>query len=530
MTKRRQIIEIHSPVMGIKSDTPSDELDPRAQSTGQDFKCYYGVNQKEFGTSLYATNTGAVLGAPINFMYEAVFTGASVFQVMTHTSVNKYTQASDTYVTDGQIFSGTFNDFWSGIMHNGVFFYTNGVDPIQVKQSVSATGTNLASALTPSTYKAWAIQSIRDHLCLYHVISDGTEVPNRVQWTKKGILTMTAGATDFGSGVAGTVDIQDIEGVIRTAAQLSGSVAIYADRSIHMQYWVGSDEVFRFTKTFSGIGTPSRRGVVAFEGVNFFISRNNVYAYFGGEDLRPIGDPIKKLMFSEINPANLDQVFLEFDERELELLVHIPTTGTTPDTTWVYRTADETWARLKRAYTTTARFSRKTGLAWGEVPGAWSDQLIKWGDASAKAEALVRLYGDSSGRVVKVDPSRYTLSVTGSTTNQAYIYETPDLTGKPSQDPVDGSKAEFVATTQRWQKWIVQATGVGQASVAWSTNRGNSFTPFDDSPITLSPSGTVHELDVDVSSPQFRCQFIHTGTGYCGIEYEKINFLPGESF
>lgn len=530
MPKRRSEIEIHSPVIGIKSDIPSDELDSRAQSTGQDFKCYYGVNQKEFGTTLYATSTGAVLGAPINFLFEAAFTGASVLQVLTHTGVSKYTSGTDSFVSDGQTFTGTYADFWAGVMHNGVFFYTNGVDPIQVKQSNSATGTNLASAIAPNTFKAWTLQSIRDHLCLYHVIEDGTEVPNRVQWSKKGVLDLSPGVGDFASGVAGAIDIQDVEGQIRAAAPLAGSVAVYSDRSIHMQYWVGGDEVFRFTKTVSGIGTPSRRGVVAFEGVNYVLSRNNVYAYLGGEDIRPIGDPIKKAMFAEANPASLDMAFLEFDEAEMELLVHIPTTDDNIDTVWVYRVNDESWARLKRPYTAAGRFTRRSGLTWAEVPGSWSDQSSRWLDSLSRADAPIRIYGDQSGRVVKVDPTVHTLSVAGTTTNQSYIYETPDLAGKPSKDEVDGSKAQFVTTEQRWQKWLVQAFGAGQAYASWSTDYGRTFVPFDDSPVTLSATGSVFEFDVDVSNPVFRCQFKHTGTGFCGVEYSKITFLPGEAF
>lgn len=531
MPKRRQTIEIVAPVMGIRTDLPSDTIDPRAQATGQDFKCYYGINQKEYGTTVYATGTNSALGTPINFLYEAAYTSLSVLQVMTHTSVYKYTGAADTFVVDGQLFTGTYTDFWSGVMHNGAFFYTNGVDPIQVKNSVSATGTNMASALSPATYKAWALQSIRDHLCLYHTIEGGTEFPNRVRWTKKGMLNLGAGTTDFASGVAGAIDLQDVEGIIRVAAPLSGSIALYGDRSIHLQYWVGSDEVFRFTKTVSGIGTPSRRGVIGFEGVNFILSRYNVFAYFGGEDLRPIGDSVRKLMFSEVNPGQLDKAYLEFDDQELELLVHLPTgTSTSPDTTWVYKTREESWARLKRSYTAAGKFSRKSGLTWGEVPGRWVDQTLKWGDSAIQAEAPVRIYGDASGRVVKVDPGVFTLSYNGTTTAQTYIYETPDLTGKPSKDPIDSSVDEFVTTTQRWQKWTVQCFGVGSSAVLWSTDNGRNFTPFDDSPITLSSTGTVVELDQDVGSPQIRYRFVDTGTGFVGIEYSKVNFIPGDNY
>src|SRR3990167_10090720 len=163
MVKRYKVIEIFAPTLGIKSDVPTLEMDPRAQADGLDSKMYYGVNQKEYGTSIYATGAGAVMtGGMVNFLFEAKFPNGNVLQAFTPTNVNRYTSGTDSFVSDGQAFTGTFSDYWSGVTHNDQFIYNNGVDNIQIKTSVSATGTQMNSAVTPTTYKAWGITTSQE--------------------------------------------------------------------------------------------------------------------------------------------------------------------------------------------------------------------------------------------------------------------------------------------------------------------------------------------------------------------------------
>jgi len=328
MAHRRQVIEILAPTVGLKSDSPSTIMDVRSQPAGNNAKLYYGANQKEYGSSLFITGSGSILGAPVNGLFEATFANGSVIQAFTHTGVYKYTSAGDTLVSDGQIFTGTFSDYWAGAQHIDRFYYSNGINPIQYKDSVAATGTDMAGAIAPTTYSAWALQSLNEHLNLYHTIEGGSEFYKRVRWTQKGVLTPSA-TTDFTAGTAGAIDLPDCEGEIKCSIPLGSSMAIYSEHSIHIQYWVGGEEVYKIQKTISGIGTPSRRGACSRGHVNYFFSHNNIYAYYGGTDLRPIGESVKKLIFGNINDTILSTVWLEFDESYNELLVHVPSADAT---------------------------------------------------------------------------------------------------------------------------------------------------------------------------------------------------------
>lgn len=543
MAKRHRSVEIYNPTIGIKSDAPTDILDVRAMPFGnvQNFKLYYGVCQKEYGTSLFATGPSSTLPATPTFIYQADFPSADSLQVHTPTKVYKYTAGMDTYVSDGQTFTGTYTDFWTGIMHNDAFVYSNGVNPIQVKSTFSATGTNMASAVSPTTYSAWSLLSMRDHLLLYHTIENGTEFFKRVRWSKKGALTYAAGTTDFASGVAGGLDIQDAEGELKCAVPLSGGAAVYFEHCIHYQFWVGADEVWRFQKVVPGIGTPGRRTVVSYADVNYFLSHDNVYAFAGGSDLRPIGNAVKQAMFSELNRQYIHTSFVDFDPRENELYVYIPTgTSTAPDTCWVYRVVDDAWARKIRPHSASGRFSKFSGLTIGDLVGNIGAQNFTFGEAVVRVDAEVKLYGDPSGRIVKNDITRYSVSQTGTAVAQSFVYETPDVIGNrvqsqygqgPAIDPIEDDRVESLVTNQRWQRCTVNVFGNGTAVISYSTDRGSTFRQFDQSPITLQNSATSVMLDMEVSSPIVRVRVANTGLNeFIGVKYIKLDFIPGANW
>ena len=534
MAQRKQAIQIFAPTAGRKHDAPSTLLDPRSQNAGKNGKMFYGVNQKEYGTSLYATGSNIALGA-VGLIFNVPFTGGSSLQVVNSTGVFKYSSTADSFIVDGQTLTATYTDFPFGLMYNGQFFFTNGVDPIQVKADLSATSTDMASALFTNTYKAWALSGFREHLNLYHTVENGSEFPARVRWTKKGVLTLTASATDFASGTAGAIDLPDVEGEIVTASPLGNDThVVYANRSIHQQVWVGGDEIYRFSKAISGIGTPSRRGVVSFGGVQYFIGNESFYAYYGGNDYRDIGLPVRAEAFREINNSQIGTAIVEYDNRDREVWFHIPVgTDTSPSVVWVYRLENESWSRLERGSLAAGDAVQQRGISWGELVGSWGSQTIKWGDYILNPEALVKLYSDPSGRIVKKDQSRYSLSVSGTSVAQPFIYETPDIVmlrpdSSPYTDPYDKSPVEYTTTIKRFLQANLELVGTGSSSVLYSTDGGSNFVEFPASPVTLAATGTTHTLDLDVSAEMLRLRTTCTGTNdNMGVKYIKIEFLAG---
>lgn len=539
MPKRHRSVEFYAPTAGIRTDLPSTLVDPRNITTGENFKNYYGVNQKEYGTSLYATGTGSVFTSTPNAIFNCAFPDANVLQIMTPAGVYTYTASGDTYVSDGRTFTGTYTDFWSGLVYNGDFIYANGKDPVQVKTSYNVTGTNMASLVSPTTYTAYAVAALNDHLCLYHVFANGDEFYKRVMWSIKGALTLVAGTTDFASGLAGAQDIQDCEGEIQTAAQLGMNMIVYAERSIHLQTYVGGQDVYNFYKMVSGVGTPSRRGVLSYGDINYIFSQDNIYAYYGGYDVRPIGDEVRRTLYAEYNSAAANTVFLEYDPAESELIVAVPTgTSTMPNTNYVYRVQTKSWSRKLRNHTCAGNYTRQTGLTIGQLIGPIGAQNYTFGEQKVSVDSIQRLYGDPGGQIVKADPTTYTLSQTGTNVIQTYSVDSMDFVGDMKQSPNTGANdqetgdiTEFTTTYKRWQRLTLDMKGYGTASINYSTDQGNTYATFGGSPITLSSTGKRHLLDFDLKSQYVRFQIVNTGTyDYLGWTYAKLDYVPGGNF
>lgn len=528
--KRKSTIEIYAPTKGIISDTPRNIMDPRSQPDGRNGNLYYGINQKEFGTSLWNTGS-AITTAPITHLVELQYTNGRSLQMFTNTAMYKFSGSADAFVLDcptATSYSGTSGDYWSGIQYNEAFIYTNGINRIQYKASLSATGTDMASALSPSTLLAWCVGALKEHLCLYHVFDNATEHPKRVQWTKKGVLTYSAATTDFGSGTAGAIDLPDVEGEIKTAVPLGGNYAIFADGSIHTQTYVGGDEIYRFTKTVSGIGTPSRRGAITHNNIAYVFSDDNIFAYYGGDDIRPIGDAIKNTLYAELNSAAKEHVWVEYDTVRDRVMFHIPTGAETlPNVVWVYYVKEEAWSRLDRSYMSSAEFSQKDSITIGQLVGNIGDQNYTIGSLEALLQARVKLWGDRSGYVVKRDPTRYSVTVSGTSTGQTWLYETPDLTGTPKKDE-NGSEVSFMTTRQRWMQATIWACGSGPVICEVSTDGGRTYAALPQSPITLVATGSAHTISIQKRSPQCSVRLSNTGTtDFVGLEKIAVDFIPG---
>lgn len=531
MAKRAQTIEIYAPTEGRKHDAPTTMLDSRAMPDSLNSIMMYGSNQKDFGTSIYCTGTTPTVTSGASLIFDCKFPTSSVLQIVTPTNVFKYTAGSDSFVSDGQTFTGGQNNVWNGYMYNDQFYYTNYSDPIQNKSSVSATGTNWVSAISPTTYKAYCIGALGEHLNLYHVSENGTEYYKRVRWTTKGIMPAT---TAFGTGLAGAIDLVDMEGELKTAVPLGITNAIYGERSIHIQNWVGGSTVYQFVKNISGIGTPSRRGVLSIGDVNYVLGQNNFYEYYGGTDLRPIGDPIAKYAFNFINRTSLNLAFVSYEPVDDEVYFHVPVNSDThPTVAWVYKRDNKTWTYRERPYTAKGSTTRTNSITIGDLVGSIGQQNYLIGDTLLREGSEIAIYTDPTGYVVKRDRTIFSVQVGTTSTPQIYKYVTPDLTGispinKQYADPYDQDKMDYSNKNKRWIKYNTELNGSGYVNLAYSIDFGLSYIPFAASPIQLTGGTVFLQLDIDESSKQIRYRTMTTGTNdTIAVTYAATEFIPG---
>ncbi len=529
--RRDVAIEIIAPTSGLDKTLTPSMIPARNTPNVANCNAYYGLVQKEYGTTLFATGTGATLGAPTNLIYEANFGANSTLQVFTHTAMSKYTSGTDSFVNDGQVYSGTFTDVWSACIHNDALIYTNGVQLIQHKLTYSTTGTDMGGVAT-SSYKAVAVVSFAEHLNAYRTTEAGTENRKRIRWTKVGLLGYTG--TDWTAGTANFVDLLDMEGSLQTAERLgNNAVVVYAEGSIHLQEWVGGTDVYRFTKMIVNKGIPSRRGVVANQNVHYVLTRDNIYEYYGGRDLKAIGDSIKSDYVAMINNSAMAYAFMDFLPDESELRVYIPTgTSTQPDTCYICKvTENYSWFKATRHHTSKGSTSRPASLTIGQLVGNIGAQNWKFGDLSAAAGAIINLNGESSGRIVKKDKTVYSVSESGTSAPQSFVFDTKDLSSNNDIDPLIKNKyhlTEYMDNQSRWLQVKVEAQGAGSMHLLYSTDEGKNFAEFNDSPFTLNNTWNMYIADVDVAAEKFMVRVSNTATNeVVHLRYIKAQLVPG---
>ncbi len=529
--RRDVAIEIITPILGLDKTLTPSMIPSRNTPNVANCNAYYGLIQKDYGTTLFATGTGATLGAPTSLIYEANFGANSTLQVFTHTAMCKYSSGADSFVNDGQTYSGTFTDVWSACIHNDALIYTNGIQLIQYKPTYSSTGTDMGGVDT-SSYKAVAVVSFAEHLNAYRTTEAGNENRKRVRWTKAGTLGYTG--TDWTAGTANFVDLIDMEGSLQTAERLgNNAVVIYAEGSIHLQEWVGGSDVYRFTKMIVNKGVPSRRAVVANQTVHYVLTRDNIYEYSGGRDLKPIGDPIKPEYVASMNNAAMSYAFMDFLPDESELRVYIPTgTSTQPDTCYICKVSENySWFKDTRHHTSKGIFSRPTGLTIGQLQGNIGVQNWKFGDLSVAAGAITYLNGEVSGRIVKRDKTVYSVSESGTNAPQSFVFDTKDLSSVNDIDPLVRNRyqlTEYMDNQSRWLQVKVEAQGAGSMQLHYSTDEGRNFIEFDDSPFALIPDWYMYVADVDVAAEKFMVRVSNTATNeVVHLRYIKAQLVPG---
>jgi hypothetical protein len=409
-------------------------------------------------------------------------------------------------------------------------FYTNAVELVQYKPAIASTGTNCGSVVS-SSFKAAAILSVKEHLCLYNVTEAGNACPKRCRWTKAGLLSY--GASDFTTGLANFLDVQDVEGQILNAFPMAGGlVAVYGEGSVHIQEWVGGTSVFVFTKMVENIEIPSARSIVSNDAIHYVLTRDNVYEYKGGRAFTPIGDAIKKNYLTIVNKDAIGASFLEYLRSEDELHVWVPTTGTTPDTCYICKIRDNyAWFKVDRQATAAGKSKWSSVITFADLVGNMGAQTWKGGDLKGTGRSPVCLLGQEDGFVSKRDITYHSVAVNGTASPQTFVFDSKAYSSVNDIDPEVKDKyhlSHFKDNNSRWLKTTVEAKGYGSLHLHYSVDEGVTFVPFPESPKIVSAMWNMYEFDSDIESPSFMVRCVNTATDETiAVDYIKAEFVPG---
>jgi len=524
MARRDVAIEIFAPTEGIHKELGASMITPRSTPSVQNANAYYGVVQKDYGTSLFVTGT---VPAAVVALYEANFAASPTFEAFTSTGM--YKVGAGTFAVDSIAYTADATSPWKCCMHNEAMFFTQGKNLLQYKATYTATGTNCPSASSGS-FMALDVVSFKEHLNIYHTTEGGTGCPKRVRWTKSGLLGYTQ--TDFGTGTASFLDLQDADGDILAAGPIGlGAVAIYAEDSVHQQEWVGSDPVFRFTKVIRKAGIPTRQCFAIKGDLHYVLTRYGIFEYRGGTDWIDISKPIRADWVSTLNATYMNKSYIQYVQDDDEIRAYVPSISATDiDTVYICKLSDDyAWYKSNRNYTACGVFARPASLKIGELIGNIGAQNWRFGDMRLALGAKIDLLGDKSGRVVKIDRTVYSVSESGTSSAQTFLFNTKDLSSIGDIDPLRRSRydvSQYMDNNSRWLTAVVEAKGNGTLQVLYSIDGGDSFNTIGTT--TVSSTWVMHRFDFDCAAPRCMLQLKNIGTNeVVHIRYVKLEFIPG---
>jgi len=196
-----------------------------------------------------------------------------------------------------------------------------------------------------------------DHLLLlntYEEYAAGTwgNFFYRVRYSTAGNFTTSDHWDNAVNPNAGYKDLRSRYGAIMHGEPLGSSLAIYLQKAIYMCYHTkSSTNPFQIIPKIAHIGLLAPRMCIGVLDRNYFVSNdNNIYAYYGGRDLVPIGDPIRTEFFGDMNKTysgvyRIKDRGFAIHFKDIQCIgFAIPTgSNTSPDTIYVYDYRKKRW-------------------------------------------------------------------------------------------------------------------------------------------------------------------------------------------
>lgn len=378
---------------------------------------------------------------------------------------------------------------WYLIMTNGIDtpFTWDGADP----EFTALTGTLGTGALTTSRVAI----SYKDTLCFMYNEENGNTIPQRLRFGD------TAEEDDWNSGVAGYIDCYDTPGGILAATVLGPYMVIYKTDGVALaEYNAELTPVFEKNPRITGSQFFATKAVSSTNNVDYYLARDNVYAYTGLHEAIKIGDPVSANLLENLDFAEKDECFSFIQPGKHRVTFVIPAKETTTYTHWyTYNVLEKTWAKGKWAdYITCAGlYEGGEGTSWGQLGVTWANLLGTWGDLVQEKGDKTVLLGDKAGFVYQLADTLTDYDGDAMSSE----WHTKDFALSP----------DYMSRNMRFGKFAFTARG-NQVSVAYSTDEGVNWTTLATDQALLA-ARRKYSISLNFSSNRTRFKFYDATAG-----------------
>jgi hypothetical protein len=445
-------------------------------------------------------------------------TGKSVNLLSLDTALpNPFVADAGNVVYRGPRLTGTADDQVVDVPFpaNGTHLFTNGKDPIQVYDG------STCEALVTTGVTLTAVKSLvvfANALVVGGITDGGTVYPSRVRWSDTGDPTV------WNAGTAGFEDLVDSRDQILGMYKLAADTIIYRTRSIVRMEFRGTQlHHFFFRPTIaadslgpSGTGAVSRNAILTLSDSHVFVSKDGIYEYTGGFEVREITPRVFRGIFDangELDRERAHRGFIYLFDQYDDIYFFYPDVGATNHCrrALVYNISSRAFGyrQFARELSGVGPHLSSTSITYNDLVGTMAEQTWTAASSSVSGEiATVMLGGRSSN---------------GFSYAFEYNYITPQEDSASILWELHTRDESFLDAPQRFNRFSFLMSGLS-VNVDVSTDRGASFLSIVSDASPGGVPGIVRGFR-DFTCEYMRLRFSGSGGGF-SVEQVVAQYRP----
>jgi len=333
---------IYAPTLGIIGNIPSTMLDPRAFTNCNNIRLKDGVASKRTGYVAYGT--GTITGVPILLFGYQQF-DLTEYEILVTTTNVYYRNSGGAWVSLVGSLNGTVDVRASLAFIENYMVFTNGIDVPAKCLGVTWSALDDGKTIGWADYRPKIFVPYKERLLGFNDNVSGSETAIREIHSVLGdfdnVNDTGAGFNDFTRGMG-----NEIVG----AAELKDYVAVYKNMSCCLLDYIGGSSLYSLNAHVQGIGLLAPHCLANLGTSHIILGSDwNFHEWNAGWELDHIGDPIKKLLQSELTAASKAKAKRNFcvvnmEQREVTFFIVIGANDY-PTRMWTYNLDDRSWVK-----------------------------------------------------------------------------------------------------------------------------------------------------------------------------------------
>ena len=280
-----------------------------------------------------------------------------------------------------------------------------------------AIGTFGLEGSTAADMEAKCVEYYKGFTFVANTKEQNIRFPSRLRWSQWQNPFMWHNNEDD-SGMAGYVDIDDVEGEITAIKCLNDILVVYKEKGIVAVTFTGGETTFSKEVVTTTTGLLAPNAIIELPHSNIFIGDDNIYQ-FDGSSVSTIGDPIKNFFFDTLLIEYKNKIIGYYDKKEGDVIFaydwyhdDIYPSGlpeTEPDKVLntkknrniavTFNIESKTWSKREMYITAIGEFCQTENVFINDISTNINDYGLPIDSSYGLKDSIVTICGDDEGRL-----------------------------------------------------------------------------------------------------------------------------------